>query len=351
MLNEPEATNPIACAMNYAGRAAEDGQQLGIPSGLAALDELITHWRKSSLAIIAGAPSMGCTALLLACMRHTVQNARLGAAFFSLQQRSDKLLAKWMSQELGVCYTKIETGQLTEAEEAKRNDFVKVWERSAGPLAIIDDFPNPTIGRIVNRCKRLRASGTELFLIDDINRIALGKKARAFCSNREQELASIVRRLKTLAYELDAPVLVVSQLSRAASDRSRGSRPQLTDLRDSGALENEADVVVLLYRPELYQFVQDSEGNPTAGRAELIVAKNAFGKTGIARVRFRAEIGLFEDIEAEQYAPDADKEWHPDLAKPLRPFAPNSIRLGSKINQVPEPLPKSTFNPFEEPPF
>ena len=134
---------------------------------------------------------MGCTALLLACLRHASERSRRGVVFFSLQLRADKLLAKWISQEIGVTYAKIETGQLSETELAQLNDFARRWEKDAGTLVSISDAPNPTITRIVNDCRRMKASGAELFLIDNINRIALGKKARALCSNREQELAYI----------------------------------------------------------------------------------------------------------------------------------------------------------------
>lgn len=266
-------------------------------------------------------------------MRNAAVEFRHKVAFFSLQMRSDKLLTKWLSLEVEVSYDKIEAGNLTPEELVRLNDSVRRWEGDAGSLIWLVDTPNLTISGLVARCKKLKAEGAELFLIDNLHRIAIGPKARAFCHNREQELAYIMRRLKTLAYEVDAPVIVVAQMSRAAATHGMYSRPKLGHLRDSGAIENEADVVVLLYRHEYYGMSEDEEGNSTHNMAELIVAKNNFGKTETANVRFMTEYGLFKDIEHDEYTPEPTHTAPGNIREAPVPFPKGTIRLGSRLNR------------------
>ncbi len=353
----PETSSELS-AMARVVQNAETKNYPGIFSGIAALDRATKGWRNSSLYVVAGAASMGCTSLMLSFMRNAVTDFGCGTAFFSLQMACDKLLVKWISLELGLSFDKIEAGELSAEEWYRLNSFVTTWSREAGDKARIIDAPNPTIGQIAADCKRLRQEGVRLFIIDNINRITVGKRARLFCANREQELSYIVRRLKTLARELDAPVLVVSQLSRTGADRGRYGRPQLTDLRDSGAIENEADVVILLYRAEYYKFMEDENGNPTRNKAELIIAKNTFGRTENVSTQFSTESGLFKDLERDDWSADFSDSYSPATAPTpfpastfagsspdIAPYAPNTIRLGSKMRS------KSTRARDEEPPF
>lgn len=270
----------------------------GIPSGLIALDRVTYGWGNSTLNVIAGAPSMGCTSLLVAFMRNAATDFKRGVAFFSLQMPCQKLLTKWLSVELELPFKQIVSGQLAEHQWYEINKLMPNWDKDLEDLVRIIDAPAPTIGKIVADCRRLREEGTELFLIDNINRITLGKRERALCTNRTQELSYIARRLKTLALELDAPFVVVSNLNRAGADRF--PRPQLSDLRDSGAIENEADSVILLYRAEYYKQTEDDFGNSTHNKAELIIAKNTFGTLDTVSVEFMSAYGRFRDLEEER---------------------------------------------------
>ncbi|MVN79296.1 hypothetical protein GO988_23435 [Hymenobacter sp. HMF4947] len=283
-------------------REAEEGKYgglLGIPSGLITLDRITNGWGNSTLNIIAGAPSMGCTSLLLAFMRNAATDFKRGVAFFSLQMPCQKLLTKWLSIELELPFKQVASGQFSDHYWHEITKLMPDWDRDLDNLVRILDTPAPTIGKIVADCRRLREEGTQLFLIDNINRITLGKRERALCTNRTQELSYIARRLKTLALELEAPFVVVSNLNRAGADRF--PRPQLSDLRDSGAIENEADIVILLYRAEYYKQLEDEMGNPTHNKADLIVAKHTFGPLDTASVEFRSAYGRFADLQEDRY--------------------------------------------------
>jgi replicative DNA helicase len=271
----------------------------GIPSGLVALDRITNCWSNSTLNVIAGAPSMGCTSLLLAFMRNAVTHFKREVAFFSLQMPAQKLLTKWLCVDLELPFHKLTTGQFPDHQWLEINKLLPGWDRDLENLVRIVDAPAPTIGKVVADCRRLRDEGTELFLIININRITLGKRELAICTNRTQELSYIARRLKTLALELEAPFVVVSNLNRAGADRF--PRPQLSDLRDSGAIENEADTVILLYRAEYYGQMDDDFGNSTHNRAELIVAKNTFGTLDTAGVEFISTYGQFADLPEDKH--------------------------------------------------
>lgn len=290
------------------------GALQGIPSGLVALDRITNFWSNSTLNVIAGAPSMGCTSLLLAFMRNAVTHFKRETAFFSLQMPAQKLLTKWLSVDLEMPFHELANGQFPDHQWQEINKLLPDWDRDLDNLVRIMDAPAPTIGKVVADCRRLRGEGTELFLIDNINRITLGKRERAICTNRTQELSYIARRLKTLALELEAPFVVVSNLNRAGADRF--PRPQLSDLRDSGAIENEADTVILLYRAEYYGHTDDDFGNSTHNRAELIVAKNTFGTLDTAGVEFISAYGRFDNLPEDKH--DA---YTPPAPAPAFPFS------------------------------
>jgi replicative DNA helicase len=301
----------------------KSGGLQGIPSGLVALDRITNCWSNSTLNVIAGAPSMGCTSLLLAFMRNAVTHFKREVAFFSLQMPCQKLLTKWLSVDLELPFHELANGQFSDQKWYDVSKLLTDLDRDLDSRVRIMDAPAPTIGKVVADCRRLREEGTELFLIDNINRITLGKRERAICTNRTQELSYIARRLKTLALELDAPFVVVSNLNRAGADRV--PRPQLSDLRDSGAIENEADIVILLYRPEYYGHTDDDFGDSTHNRAELIVAKNTFGKLNAARVEFMSAYGRFADLPEEKR--DA---FTPPAPVPPFPFAGPNAKFGEE---------------------
>lgn len=321
---------------------AEEKGLPGIPSGFIGLDRITNCWKRSTLTVLAGPPSMGCTSLMLAFLRNAVVEFKTTTALFSLQLSREQLLTKWLSAETEVPYEKIESGNLHDHEWLKINTSTALWTSHAEAFIRVLDDANPTIEKVMEDCRRLREEGVSLFLIDNLSRITLGKKSRAFCPNREQEVSHIIRCLKSLARELEAPVIVVSHMNRSGRERAYSYRPQLGDLRDSGTVEYEADVIILLHRPEYYKQTEDDMGNPTYNVAELIVAKNAFGRTETVQVEFKSACGRFSDQEQPRFSgSDFDEE---------EGFAPNTIRLGSRLNatssgkKAPQPFPRSSFD-------
>jgi replicative DNA helicase len=310
----------------------------GVPSGLTALDRATKGWKRSTLTVIAGPPSMGCSSLLLSFMQDAVVYFRKPTALFSLQLSREQILTKWLSAESEIPYERIETGDLKDHEWLDISRGVTTWQENEQELIRVMDDPNPTIDKVIADCRQLREEGIDLFLIDNINRITLTKEARLFCANREQEVSYIIRNLKTLARELDAPIVVVGHLNRVVKERAHSYRPQLGDLRDSGTIEYEADLIILLHRPEYYKQTEDEMGNPTRNVADLIIAKNAFGNTETVQVQFKSACGRFSDLELPDYSSVAVE---PE-------YAPGTIRLGSRINSK-MPFPRSVSN--DDPPF
>lgn len=261
------------------------GAITGVPTGFADLDVLTSGLQPGDLIIVAARPSMGKTSLVLNMAANVGVRTDKTVGFFSLEMAKDQLFMRLLSAEARVDAQRFRSGFLTES------DYDRIAE-SLGRLAdakiFIDD--TPSIGALEMRAKsrRLMAEHKLDLLIVDYIQLMQG---RGRFENRTQELGAISRSLKILAKELNVPVVVLSQLSRAPEARSDG-RPQLSDLRESGALEQDADVVVLIYREDLYKPTDDNEGV-----AQLIVAKQRNGPTDTVRVAFLKEFTRFEDLD------------------------------------------------------
>ena len=268
----------------------EDGLT-GVPTGFRDLDLLTSGWQPSDLVIIAARPSMGKTAFTLALARNAAVDHQKPVAVFSLEMANLQLAMRLISAEAEIPGDKLRNGRLANDQEWQR--VHRTIEKFDKVPIFIDDTPAINIFELRAKCRRLRKQhGIELIIIDYLQLMTGSGDARG---NREQEVSSISRALKSLAKELSVPVIALSQLSRAVESRGGSKRPMLSDLRESGAIEQDADIVTFLYRPEYYGIYQDEEGRDTQGLTEVIVAKHRNGAVDTVRLRFTKEFARFTD--------------------------------------------------------
>ena len=267
----------------------------GVSTGFEKLDKLTSGWQPSDLIIIAARPGMGKTALTLSMARNIAVTKQIPVAFFSLEMSSIQLITRLISSETGLSSEKLRTGKLADHEWQQLN--VKVSDLEKAPL-FIDDTPSLSIFDLRAKARRLASQhGIKLIVVDYLQLMTAGTSNKS--GNREQEISTISRNLKALAKELDIPVIALSQLSRAVETRGGTKRPMLSDLRESGAIEQDADIVSFIYRPEYYNIDEwdDNERTPSDGQAEFIVAKHRNGGLDSIRLKFIAHLGKFEDLD------------------------------------------------------
>lgn len=284
---------------NLMHRAVQELQQLkehkdgltGVPSGFLALDRLTSGWQNSDLIIVAARPGMGKSAFVVSAMRNAAVDFKRPVAIFSLEMSSIQLVNRMISAEAELDSEKIRKGQLADYEWQQL--LHKTSRLSAAPI-FIDDTPALTILELRAKCRRLKAEHNVQLIIVDYLQLMRGDTT----GNREQEIASISRALKGIAKELSVPVIALSQLSRLVETRGGVKRPQLSDLRESGSIEQDADLVIFLYRPEYYGLDKDEEDKPTANLAEVIVAKHRNGSTGSVKLKFIGKYTKFTDYES-----------------------------------------------------
>jgi len=268
----------------------------GVPSGFDKVDKLTSGWQPSDLIIIAARPGMGKTALTLSMARNMAVNSNIPVAFFSLEMSSVQLITRLISSETGLSSEKLRTGKLEKHEWVQLNVKVKTLEKA--PL-FIDDTPSLSIFDLRAKARRLASQqGIKMIMIDYLQLMTAGSNQKGG-GNREQEISTISRNLKALAKELNIPVIALSQLSRAVETRGGTKRPLLSDLRESGAIEQDADIVSFIYRPEYYKIDEwdDEERSPTAGQGEFIVAKHRNGGLENIRLKFIANQGKFDNLD------------------------------------------------------
>ena len=268
----------------------------GVSTGFEKLDKLTSGWQPSDLIIIAARPGMGKTALTLSMARNIAVTKQIPVAFFSLEMSSVQLITRLISAETGLSSEKLRTGKLADHEWQQLN--VKVTDLEKAPL-FIDDTPSLSIFDLRAKARRLSSQhGIKLIVVDYLQLMTAGTSTKS--GNREQEISTISRNLKALAKELNIPVIALSQLSRAVETRGGTKRPMLSDLRESGAIEQDADIVSFIYRPEYYNIDEwdDDERSPSEGQAELIVAKHRNGGLDNIRLKFIGHLGKFEDLDS-----------------------------------------------------
>ncbi|CAM3990704.1 replicative DNA helicase [Flavobacterium branchiophilum] len=269
----------------------------GVATGFDKLDKLTSGWQPSDLIIIAARPGMGKTAFVLSMARNISIDFGHPVALFSLEMSSVQLITRLISSETGLSSEKLRTGKLEKHEWEQLSIKVKNLEKA--PL-YIDDTPSLSIFDLRAKSRRLASQyGIKLIIVDYLQLMTAGGSNGKAGGNREQEISTISRNLKALAKELEVPVIALSQLSRAVETRGTSKRPLLSDLRESGAIEQDADIVSFIYRPEYYKIEEwdDDEASPTAGQAEFIIAKHRNGSLENIRLKFIGNLGKFDNLD------------------------------------------------------
>lgn len=269
-----------------------EGSFSGVPSGFTHLDRLTLGWQPSDLIIIAARPSMGKTAFVLSLARNVAVDYEKGVAFFSLEMSAEQLMMRLIVGESGLDSRDVRNGQLTPEQWKHLEASIKPL---AGAPLFIDDTPALSIYEFRSKARRLKTQyDIQLIVIDYLQLMTASVDTRG---NREQEVAMISRSLKAIAKELNIPIIALSQLNRSVESRGGDKRPQLSDLRESGAIEQDADLVAFIHRPEYYGLNVDEAGNSTQGMAEIIVAKHRNGAVETIKLRFRKEQAKFLDYD------------------------------------------------------
>ena len=265
----------------------------GVPTGFERIDDLTSGLQKSDLIIIAGRPSMGKTSLALNIAQFAALEGQIPVAIFSLEMSKEQLAFRLLASEAKVDSQRLRKGFLGETDWPKLT--TAAGRLSEAPL-YIDDTPAITVLEMKAKSRRLKAdAGLGLIVVDYIQLMRAG----GYRDNREQEISEISRSLKALAKELKVPVIALSQLNRKVEDRPN-RRPQMADLRESGAIEQDADVIAFIYRDEVYN---RSEDNTEKGLAEIIIAKQRNGPTGIVKLAFLEKFTSFENLANAERTP------------------------------------------------
>jgi replicative DNA helicase len=297
-----------------------DSHLRGVPSGFVDLDRITTGWQKSDLIILAARPSMGKTALALTMARNIAVDFEKPVAVFSLEMSAVQLVTRLIASETELRSEKLKKGDL------ERYEWEQLHSKISGLIdakIFIDDTPALTIFELRAKCRRLKQQhDIQMVFVDYLQLMSGGGDSKG---NREQEISQISRSLKALAKELDIPVLALSQLSRAVENRpGQSKKPILSDLRESGAIEQDADLVLFIYRPEYYGLHESEDGTSTKRMAELIIAKHRNGPTGEVRLKFIDTYAKFEDFTSSESTPDPSAGM------------PTGLTLQSKMNDISE---------------
>ena len=288
-----EAKDLVADAIDKIKAQSTKEGMSGLTSGFTEIDKITSGWQESDLIILAARPGMGKTAFILSMAKNMTVNHNIPVAVFSLEMSSVQLITRMISGETGISGEKLRKAKLADHEWKQLYTKVKGLENA--PL-YIDDTPALSIFDLRAKARRLVSQhGVKMILIDYLQLMTAGGKANG---NREQEISMISRSLKAIAKELSIPVIALSQLSRSVETRGGSKRPLLSDLRESGAIEQDADIVSFIYRPEYYKLEYwDDESEPCAGQAEFIIAKHRNGALENVRLRFINEQAKFTDLE------------------------------------------------------
>ena len=274
--------------------AANKGGLTGLSTGYTKLDDYTSGWQPSDLVIIAGRPAMGKTSFALSLAKNIAVDLQEPIAFFSLEMSNVQLVNRLISNVCEISGKKILNGQLDDEEWSRLDKSISALQNA--PI-YIDDTPGMSIFELRTKARRLvREKGVKIIMIDYLQ---LMNASGARFGSRQEEVSTISRSLKGLAKELNIPVLALSQLNRTVENRDglEGKRPQLSDLRESGAIEQDADMVLFVHRPEYYRLFQDEKGNDLRGKAQIIIAKHRKGSTGDVLLNFKGEYTRFDNID------------------------------------------------------
>ncbi len=294
----------------------------GVPTGFTDLDRLTSGWQPSDLIIIAARPGMGKTSAVLAMALNAARDFGKGVALFSLEMANTQLVQRLISMESEIPASKMRNGKLEDYEWQQLQSTV---ERLSTVPIFIDDTPAINIFELRAKCRRLKMQhDIQMVIVDYLQLMTGASENNKGGGNREQEIASISRALKSLAKEINVPVIALSQLSRAVETRGGTKRPQLSDLRESGSIEQDADIVSFIYRPEYYQILEDETGQSLKGIAEFIIAKHRNGALDTVKLKFTDTFAKFSNLNDPAFT---------GLNAPLSgPFTPSVVTRGSRMN-------------------
>ncbi len=273
-------------------RNKEDGLS-GVPSGFSNLDRVTSGFQKSDLVICAARPGMGKTAFALTMARNIAVDHNTAIGFFSLEMSAEQLVNRLIASEAELGANKLRKGDLADHEMVQLHEKIK--HLSEAPI-FIDDTPGLTIFELRAKARRLvKNNNVGIIIIDYLQLMSAGGNA----GNREQEISAISRSLKGIAKELKIPVIALSQVNRGVESRTGigSKRPMLSDLRESGAIEQDADIVTFIYRPEYYKIYEWDNGEDSRGQGEIIIAKHRNGSLANVRLKFIAEFAKFSDLD------------------------------------------------------
>jgi len=314
-------------ALDYIDKAqANESGVSGIPSGFPDLDKVTGGWQRSDMIVLAARPGMGKTAFVLTMARNIAVQEDIGCAVFSLEMSSVQLVQRLISAETEIDSDKFRKGSLEDYEYLQLHD--RIGKLSNAPL-FIDDTPGLNVFELRAKCRRLKQQhGIQIVVIDYLQLMSANSGGSGG-GNREQEISSISRSIKSIAKELDIPVIAISQLSRMVETRGGDKRPMLSDLRESGAIEQDADMVAFIYRPEYYKFTVTDDGEDTKGLAEFIISKHRHGALGTVKLKFIPRLATFAN-----YNTFSETGFGSDSIAPNTSFSEdgNMIR-GSKMNK------------------
>lgn len=279
-----------------AARNNKDGVS-GVPSGFTDLDRITGGWQRSDMVVLAARPGMGKTAFVLSMARNMAVDHKVPVAVFSLEMAGVQLVNRLIASETGISSEKLRKGTLSDAEYQMLHQ--RIGKLAEAPL-FIDDTPAISIFELRAKCRRLKAQhGIDMVIIDYLQLMTAGGDTRG--GNREQEISQISRSIKSIAKELNIPIIALSQLSRSVETRGGDKRPILSDLRESGAIEQDADIVCFIYRAEYYGFT-DPKDHPQQkdprGLGELIIAKHRNGALDTVNLRFQGELAKFSNYDS-----------------------------------------------------
>ncbi len=292
--NADSMQNVVRQAIEEIERASQNTDGIsGVPTGFFDLDKVTAGWQRSDMIVIAARPAMGKTAFVLSMARNTAVDHGMGVALFSLEMSSVQLVKRLIASEARIDAGKLRKGDLRDDEFQQLHS--RITKLATAPI-YIDDTPGISIFDLRAKCRRLKMQhDIQIVIIDYLQLMTAGGAKGS--GNREQEISSISRSIKEIAKELNVPVIALSQLSRSVEQRGGDKRPQLSDLRESGAIEQDADIVSFIYRPEYYGFMQDEDGNSNEGVGEIMIAKHRNGDLKNVRLRFIGKYARFDNID------------------------------------------------------
>lgn len=322
--------------------ARTDGMS-GIPSGFHALDKITAGWQNSDLVILAARPAMGKTAFALSMAKNIAVDQKTPVALFSLEMSNVQLVNRMIVNVCEIKGESLKSGQL-KPYEWNQLDF-RIKQLVGAPL-YIDDTPSLSVFELRTKARRLvREHGVKVLMIDYLQ---LMNASGMNFGSRQEEVSTISRSLKGLAKELNIPILALSQLNRGVENREGSDkRPQLSDLRESGAIEQDADMVLFIHRPEYYKIYQDEAGRDLRGKAEIIIAKHRNGAVGNVLLTFRGEYARFQNPEEDEMQTIDSKAANSNNTTPQLPPQDNSNfpPLPGNDNSFPPLPPEVPFPP------